>query len=106
MRITFALLLAMMISGVLCDAYAAPQITRILRKNNKLEGRDYAYRREREPTYRAPKYYPDNYPEYGKERTSTDAGWQQVPDNDCVYYPTRSHGPKGAGTRSGKKRRY
>lgn len=81
--------------GCVSEVCAAPPLTRIMRKNNKLEGHRDGVNREQEPTYRTPKYYPDSYPEYGRQRSSPDAGWQNVPDNRNSANKTRSYGVGG-----------
>lgn len=104
MRAWFAMLLLIFVCGGVCDVYAAPEITRMLRKNNKMSGHRDGFSRAQEPSYKTPKYYPESYPEYGRNRSSTDAGWQQVPNNKSTCNPTRSYGVGGA--RAVRKRRY
>ena len=97
------LMMAMAVCAV-SESYAAPQISRVLRKNNKLTGCRDGVSRSQEPSYKTPKYYPESYPEYGRNRSSSDAGWQQVPDNTPTYNRTRSYGV--GGPRAVRKRRY
>lgn len=95
MRAWCAVLMLFFVYGCVSDAYAAPEITRILRKNNKMAGHRDGFSRSTEPTYRTPKYYPESYPEYGRQRSSPDAGWQQVPDYRPSYNSTPSYGTGG-----------
>ena len=94
-RAILVAVLSILLLGYASEVYAAPQITRIMRKNNKLGGHRDGVSREQEPSYRTPKYYPESYPEYGRHRSSPDADWQNVPDNRSGANKTRSYGVGG-----------
>ena len=94
-RAVLVAILGVVLLGLACESYAAPPLTRIMRKNNKLEGHRDGVNREQEPSYRTPKYYPDSYPEYGRRRSSPDADWQNVPDNRSGANKPRSYGVGG-----------
>lgn len=104
MRVLAILFLVIFVVGSSAELCAAPEVSRILRKNNKLEGRRDGVSRVQEPAYRTPGYYPESYPEYGRSRSSEDAGWQRVRDNQSHYNPTPSYGV--GGPRSTKRRRF
>ncbi|MBQ1961230.1 MAG: hypothetical protein II349_06880 [Akkermansia sp.] len=104
MRRCVVVLLLALACGCVNEVCAAPQVSRILRKNNKLTGHRDGISRTHEPAYKTPKYYPESYPEYGRRYSSPDAGWQQVPHHDAASNSTPSYGV--GGPRAARKRRY
>ncbi len=84
-------MLLLLVLGSVCEVSAAPSISRIMRKNNNLQGHRDGISRGQEPAYKTPKYYPD----YGSNKGYGDSGWQRVRDNTGGANRTPSYGTGG-----------